>query len=188
MKAITKSQKSAKQDVLYTPPAVAKTMVELCKLRKDDSVLDPSRGNGVFFNLFPEFVRKDWCEITEGRDFFECEDHFDWVIGNPPYSCWDDWLEKTCLIATNFCYLFSFLNFTPTRLNKIYEKGFGLTKVHVVKVDWWFSQSIIAVFEKGKESIVSVEPNTIQCEYCGKRCGRGRRGASYNECLSVPKT
>eukprot|EP00732_Lithocolla_globosa_P004261 Lithocolla_globosa_v1_NODE_3842_length_1558_cov_16.637326.p1 type:complete len:191 gc:universal NODE_3842_length_1558_cov_16.637326:121-693(+) len=181
MNAIANSQKKAKHDLIFTPPSVAQLMIDMCSLRDGQTVLDPCRGDGAFYNLFPSNVQKEWFEIAEEKDFFDCKEHFDWIVGNPPYSMWDKWLEHTMAITDNFCYLFSFLNFTPNRLKKIYGKGFGLTKLHIVKVDWWFSQSIIAVFEKGKPSIVSVEHKTVQCE-CGKRCGRGRNGTSYNVC------
>eukprot|EP00732_Lithocolla_globosa_P001561 Lithocolla_globosa_v1_NODE_799_length_3265_cov_5.501246.p3 type:complete len:121 gc:universal NODE_799_length_3265_cov_5.501246:1649-2011(+) len=106
---------------------------------------------------------------------------FDWIIGNPPYSIWDKWIDKTIQLTNNFCYIFSFMNFTEKRIDRIQKAGFGLTKMHILKVDWWMSQSIIAVFERGKPSIISVSPVTVRCE-CGKRCKRGREGQSMNYC------
>lgn len=47
--------------------------------------LDPCRGDGVFFDRLPVNGR-EWCEITEGRDFLAWRGAYDWVIGNPPYS------------------------------------------------------------------------------------------------------
>ena len=186
MKKRLQTQVQNKSDILYTPKSIAINMIDMCELRENEYVLDPSKGGGVFYDNYPEYVKKEWCEIAEGKNFFDCVNKFDWVIGNPPYSMWDKWLEHTMAITENFCYIFGFMNFTPTRIHKIQEKGFVLTKLHLVKVDWWMSQSIICVFQKkcNKEIIFSVEEKTVQC-HCGRRCGRGRNGRSYNECVTL---
>ena len=186
MNNIHNSQRHNKIDNIHTPPSVAKLMIGKTPIQPGDSVLDPSRGtNSIFYDNFPENVHKEWCEIAQGRDFFEYNTPVDWIIGNPPYSMWDKWIEHTCNIATKgFCYIFNFQNFTPKRLNYIVEKGFGLTKIHLLRIDWYISQSILAVFQRGKKSIISIEPNTVHCEWCGKRCGRNRAGKNANLCYA----
>jgi hypothetical protein len=146
--------------------------------------LDPCRGEGAFFDLFPPFVKREWCEVTENKDFFDYIKHVDCIVGNPPFSIWNKWLKHTMTLTDKFCYLFSFMNFTPTRLNEIHEKGFKLTQFHLVKVDYWFSQSILALFirDTNVKSIISVEEKTIPCHVCGTRCGRGRGTQSSNVC------
>lgn len=169
-------------DKIYTPKPIALKMIEMCDLNKNDYVLDPSYGEGVFFNNFPEFVKKDFCEIEQGKDFFECNTRYTAVIGNPPYSLWDKWLEHTMKLTDKFCYLFGVLNFTDKRVNKILKNGFGITKIHLLKVSWWFGHQFLIVFEKNKKSILSVEEAIINCDICNKRCLRGLKGNSMNEC------
>jgi hypothetical protein len=166
-------------DVFYTPLPVVKIMVDMCDIQPDMKVLDPCKGTGNFYNNLP-ICDKDWCEITEGKDFFDYDERVDLIIGNPPYSLWSDWLDHTTELTDKFCYIFGMMNFTDYRLKQIEEKGYGLTKLHIVKIDWWFSQSIIAVFEKGQKSIITTSPR-VKCE-CGVRCNRGTAGYSANEC------
>ena len=166
-------------DVFFTPLPVVEVMVGLCDITPKMKVLDPCKATGNFYNNLPE-CKKDWCEITEGKDFFDYNERVDLVIGNPPYSLWSEWLNHTTEITDKFCYIFGMMNFTDFRLRQIEEKGFGLTKMHILKVDWWFSHSVIAVFEKNKPSIITTSPR-VNCE-CGVRCNRGRGGHSPNEC------
>ena len=184
MNKIHASQTKNKNDNIHTPPYVALKMIELTPIKHRDSVLDPCCGsNKIFYENFSDNVHKEWCEVSEGRNFFDHRDSVDWCIGNPPYSLWDKWIEHTCdIVEKGFTYIFNFQNFTPKRINYILDRGFGLTKIHLLRIDWYVNNSIMAVFERGKESIISVEEKTVQCESCGKRCGRGRNGNSYNIC------
>jgi len=166
----TKEYKETPNDVIYTPKPVAKIMIDMCEIKPTDKVLDPSRGKGVFFNNLPE-CQKDWCEITDGKNFFDFNERVDLVIGNPPYSIWSDWIEHTMNITDKFCYIFGSMNFTDDRLRNIIDQGFGVTKFHLLKIDWWFSPSYIIVFERGKPSIISVSETRIKCPLCNRRCG-----------------
>lgn len=66
-------------------------------------VLEPCKGAGVFMDLLPD--GSDWCEIAEGKDFFEWTDPVDWVISNPPYSMTRQWFRHSYSIARNLVYL-----------------------------------------------------------------------------------
>ena len=82
------NSRNTPNDAIYTPLPVVKMMIEMCDIGKNDKVLDPSYGGGVFYNNLPE-CKKDYCEISMGRDFFDCNDKFDLIIGNPPFSLWN---------------------------------------------------------------------------------------------------
>ena len=149
----------------------------------DMSVLDPCRGAGVFYNNLPK-CKKDWCEITEGRDFFEYKEKVDLVISNPPFSMWNKWLDHTCEITDRFCYLIGAMNLTDHRIRELHKNGFGITAIRWVRVDWWFSHSLIILVERNKPSVITVSDVIHVCE-CGKRCGRGRNGNSPNICYPI---
>jgi len=177
-----KSRKVA-NDRIYTPEKVAKMMIKMCEIEKDDKVLDPSRGGGVFYNNFPE-CDKDWCEIDEGIDFFKYNKEVNIIVGNPPYSLWSKWLKKTVeLNPKKICYIFNISNLTPFRVDNLINAGYGIKKFILLKVDWWFSSSFLVLFEKGykSENIINIR-DRIMCEKCGKRCGRGSKGKSFNKC------
>lgn len=56
----------------------------------------------------------EYCEISEGRDFFDFKDKVDWIIGNPPYSIFLEFLQHSFKIADNVSFL------VPT--NKIFQR------------------------------------------------------------------
>lgn len=178
-------------DLVYTPSKVAKLMIGLCDIKPDDKVLDPCKGAGVFLDNLPE-CNKSYCEITEGIDFFDADDKYDLIIGNPPYSLWTKWLEHTVkLNPKKICYIFGLLNLTPARLGILHEAGYIITKLHICKVAWWFSPSFIVLFEKGnkEDTNITYSRHNFNCEICGQNnhiCNRGKtvRGRKYglNEC------
>tara|TARA_Y100000389_G_scaffold202052_1_gene246357 strand:- start:171 stop:749 length:579 start_codon:yes stop_codon:yes gene_type:complete len=177
-------QRKTANDKIYTPKTVALKMIDMCDLKEDDTVLDPSYGGGVFYDNLPEYVNKEWCEIEKGKDFFEYDKKVDCIIGNPPYSLWNKWLEHTMKLTDKFCYIFGILNLTDKRVRKIIDNGYGITKMHLLYVDWWFGPSYLVVFQKNKPSIMSVEPNRVLCDICNRRCKRGLNGNNPNECTN----
>ena len=176
-------------DRIYTPKNLAIDMIKYCDIKPTDNVLDPSFGGGVFYNNLPE-CNKDWCEIDKGRDFFEYTKgkKYDLVIGNPPYSLWNKWIKQTIEITDKFCYVFGVFNLTIVRLQKLHDAGFRITKLCLVQVKWWFSNSFIVIFEKNKKSIIDFNKR-YYCDVCNKVCKRGRtiKGVkqSFNICTNI---
>lgn len=87
-------------DAVLTPRAVAADMVRHFPLA--GRVLDPCRGDGAFYELLSG---AEYCELQEGLDFFEYTRRVDWIIGNPPYSVYSEWLAHSMEIADNIVYL-----------------------------------------------------------------------------------
>ena len=98
-------------DVVYTPRYVSKHIIE--HLNPTGLCLDPCRGDGAFFDFLPRSSR-DYCEITEGSDFFEYKEEVDWVIGNPPYSDFEHFLRHSFDIARDVSFI------VPT--NKVFQR------------------------------------------------------------------
>jgi hypothetical protein len=97
-----------KNDKCYTPLPIAKQIIDLFPLY--GKVLDPFKGKGAFYDQIPDYknmdyIKRDWCEIDEGRDFFDYTKKVDWIISNPPYSILDEVLEHSFEIADNVVYL-----------------------------------------------------------------------------------
>ena len=171
------NKKTTKNDVIHTPRKIALKMIEMCDIKEGERVLDPCAGsNKIFYNNLPTQSINDYCEITEGTDFFDYNKPVDVICGNPPYSLWNAWLDKTIDLQPNrFCYVFGQLNFTTVRLNKIIARGYGMTSMHIFKSTFWFGDSFAILFEKDvviSKCLISIEPATINCDDCGKRCKR----------------
>lgn len=101
-------------DTVFTPRWAAKDMVE--HFRPSGKILEPCKGGGVFLEFLPG---AEWCEIAEGRDFFEWKTPVDWVISNPPYSMTREWFKHSYKIAENLLYL--------VPLRNVFS-GFGFVK------------------------------------------------------------
>ncbi len=179
---ISNSMKRNKNDIYYTPLPVAIKMINMCDIQPYMKVLDPSYGQGVFYNNLP-ICKKSFCEIEMNKDFFNETERYDLIIGNPPYSLWSKWLEHTMKLTDKFCYIFGVMNLTSPRLKQIIDNGYGITKIHLVAIEWWFSASYLIICEKNKPSIISVEPKRIYCDICNQsKCKRGKNGNCVNLC------
>lgn len=69
-------------DRVMTPAWVAHDLVRF--FAPHGVTLEPCRGDGAIYDALPE--QREWCEITEGRDFFDWTTRVDWIVTNPPYS------------------------------------------------------------------------------------------------------
>ena len=171
IKSIANRKKA--NDRFYTPKKIVDIMLKMCDIKETDKVLDPCIGEGAFYNNLPK-CEKYWCEIDKGKDFFEWNKKVDLMIGNPPYSMWNKWLDHTIKYCDKFCYVFGIMNLTNHRIKRLEEEGFFITKIHVCKVSYWLSNSMLVLFEKNKKPIITATKHEIKCEKCGKRCGRGQ--------------
>lgn len=97
-------------DIVYTPDYVAKNIIET--LHPNGICLDPCKGDGAFYKYMP--IGSDYCEIREGKDFFSYNKKVDWIIGNPPYSIFEEFLKKSFEISNNVSFL------VPT--NKVFQR------------------------------------------------------------------
>jgi hypothetical protein len=89
-----------RKDVVYTPDWVARDMVEYFK--PSGRILEPCAGDGAFLKYLPN---ADWCEIEMGRDFYAIKEHYDWMVGNPPYRLIKEWLCHSFNYSDNVLYL-----------------------------------------------------------------------------------
>ena len=140
-------------DVFSTPSGLVRELLALTPCSLAQTVLDPFKGDGAFFNAF-DHAGREWCEITEGRDFFEWTSNVDWVISNPPFSKLSPIITHTLSIAQEgFAYIMPTYSMTYRRLKEIEDAGFHMTSMVVFKnpKEWKIGfQMVYVVFERSR--------------------------------------
>lgn len=118
-------------DKIYTPVETAKTIIG--KFELYGKVLDPFKGGGAFYDNLPEGIEKDWCEIDFGKDFFDYNQHVDWIISNPPYSIFGAVIAHSIEIADNIVYLIPLNKLTSSfsRVKEIQAYG-GIPYIYLL--------------------------------------------------------
>ncbi len=129
-------------DDVQTPAALCRCLVH--HFRPGGTVLEPCRGEGNFFReliVCPGVAEVLWCEIKEGRDFYQYGGRVDWVLTNPPWSHLSEtkakregritFLEKSLQVAGNVVFLIT-LNHAlglKARYRLLDRYGFGIREV-----------------------------------------------------------
>ena len=90
-----------RNDVVMTPEYITKQLVE--HFRPEGIILEPCKGEGAFMKYLPEDTK--WCEITEGKDFFQFNEKVDWIITNPPYSKMRKFIQHSMEVSDNIVFL-----------------------------------------------------------------------------------
>jgi hypothetical protein len=108
------------EDVVLTPDAIAGDII--AHFKPTGRILDPCRGDGAFWKQMPG---AEWCESRQGRDFFAWYEPVDWIVSNPPYSIFADWLEHSLKIANDIVYLIPLAKVfsAEKRIRDIYRVG-----------------------------------------------------------------
>lgn len=125
-------------DVVQTPPALARLLVHHFKPR--GTVLEPCRGDGNIHRLLPK--GSPWCEIKEGRDFYQWNERVDWILTNPPWSEIRNFLRHGMRVADHIVFLMTINHiWTKARLRDLDESGFGLKEIALLDMPASFPQS-----------------------------------------------
>ena len=144
-----------KKDVVYTPNHIAKILIENYLndiVEEGDTILDPCKGNGAFYDNYPKKCKKLYCEISEGKDFYEFNEPIDHICSNPPYSHFTKFVEHSKKIAKkSISFLINNFNLTPVRVKFMEEDGWYITKIHLFDLKKWFGRQNYIVWEKRKE-------------------------------------
>lgn len=149
VKLTTIQNRENPNDIFYTPIDICKKAIEMVDNKPEYVWFDPWKGGGNFFNNFPQENAKLWCEIQEGRDFFEFNEKVDVICSNPPFSKINKCLEKCVeLSPKHIILILGCINVTPKRLKYLIDNGYTLKNLHFFKVRGWFSISYILHFEK----------------------------------------
>ena len=115
-------------DIILTPDDVARDVVNY--FRPTGRVLDPCKGDGAFLKHMPG---AEWCEIREGADFYNWRERVDWIVSNPPYSIFSDFLRHSFTVADNIVYLIPVNKvFNSDRMMREVWAWGGIPKVYVI--------------------------------------------------------
>ena len=135
-------------DVVMTPRHLAKRIVN--HFKPFGKVLEPCAGGGSFVDALQEYsgghephgIDIDWCEITQGRNFFNCAAPANWIITNPPWSQIRPFLQHGMKLADNIVFLMTVNHvWTKARIRDIGQTGFGIKEICLVEMPKDFPQS-----------------------------------------------
>jgi hypothetical protein len=98
-----------KDDFYYleqTPVDLAKDLIKQTPFDNADTVYEPFKGEGAFYDHFPETTFKVYTEIEEGIDYKNYSQPYDWVVTNPPFRIHDEKKNKLVNSFPHFRVLF----------------------------------------------------------------------------------
>lgn len=116
-------------DVVFTPDWLAKQICEMFKISGD--VLEPCKGEGAFLKYLPS--NTEWCEIADGKNFYDYTKKVDWIVTNPPYSDYNRFLEHAFSLADNIVLLVPVAKMFKSMgtLSAIFDYG-GFVSIHTL--------------------------------------------------------
>ena len=121
--------KATASDTVQTPVEIAGMIVSY--FSPVGLTLEPCRGAGNIYKELPE--PKDWCEIMEGKDFFDYHRKVDWIVTNPPFSIYDRFLSHCFEIADNVVLLVPIAKaFKSMRIEKLVDEYGGLKTIWLI--------------------------------------------------------
>ena len=152
----------------YTPKEITKELIKDIDFVDNETVLETCRGGGAFYDILPDNIVKDWCEIDMGRDFFEYNNKVDISIANPPYRIEIDgerknaiikWMDHQFSITNKECwYLLNgkcWSSITPIRLKKWKLLGWNMCFMRILNIKKWYGRYYWVCFSKSKPSIIN---------------------------------
>ncbi len=132
--------KKTTEDVVYTPDNIAELTLDLVKshIKKTDKILEPCIWGGAFYGILTRSYKNiDWCEIEKWKDFFEYTNKVDWIITNPPYSIYEDFLYHSMEITDNIVFLVPLSKaFTSLRRIKHLYNWWWFKKIWILPYTW----------------------------------------------------
>jgi hypothetical protein len=142
-----------------TPESLCKVIIARMNWSRGELVMEPARGLGNFYDNLPPYVIKYWCEIEDGRDFFQCETVVDTIITNAPYkdrasgrNLVIPFLEHSFRLAQRrvifLVNLQTFNSMNPNRLRRWDEMGWAWSKLSIYSPKKWWGRYYLT-FEKG---------------------------------------
>lgn len=155
------------KDELYyleqTPKELAIDLIKQTPFDNADTVYEPFKGEGAFFDNFPENTFKVFTEIEQGLDYKNYSQPYDWVVTNPPFRIHDEKKNKLINSFPHFLEYFSkrarkgmaFLvndkclsTLTSKRLLELQNDGWYIQKLVVCAIKKWRGRYFYIIFQK----------------------------------------
>ena len=145
-----KIRKYKNSDNKQTSIKLAKQIVDYFK--PTGKILEPCKGIGNIYNELPKGSL--WCEIKKGRDFFKFNEKVDWIITNPPWILYSEFLEHSYELANNIVFIASFHYIgTKKRFKLMKENNFWLKEILLIETpkEWggWGFQLVAFYYKRG---------------------------------------
>ena len=145
-----------------TPVALAQALIPRIPLEPNDTLYEAFKGEGSFYDNFPEGHPKDWSEITQGRDYKDYSGEYDWVITNPPFrletgtgrvnSIWlllDYFSQRAKKGIAFLCNDNLPSTLTPRRIAILEARGFAIESLTICNVKQWRGRYFFIILRKG---------------------------------------
>lgn len=156
----------------YTPKDIANELIKDISFNENDETLEPCKGRtNNFYDLIPG--NKEWCEIDEGRDFFNYDfkgKTFSKIITNPPYrtnhakaedrkNIFMTFIFKCLEYCEGECWLLlnhkMFNGLTPIRLGKMKDMGFEVSFLRILNIKCWYGRYYWICLKKNHRGILT---------------------------------
>jgi len=159
----------ANKELMFTPEDTARKIMDwvIPQIPQGDSVLEPFKGNGVFYDKIPSSNTKFYCEIDDGVDFFDYDKKHDWAISNPPFrvnhngevlNAFIPIINRTMeLCNKGFFYLINhklWSSLTVKRLREWSENGWVVSAIKIIEIKKWYGRYYMIKFEKNGKSLI----------------------------------
>lgn len=132
----TKDQMKKADNDVQTPADLAKQIIGYYKDVLYGTILEPCAGDGNFFNQFPNKKTSKAMDIRTGTDFLRAIQegkvkHFDWIITNPPWNKFKDFLAASFSVADNVIFLVPLNKMLglKTTIRMIVEHDFNIVNI-----------------------------------------------------------
>lgn len=120
-------------DRIYTPDPLAVAIA--AALQPSGRLLEPCEGKGAFTRALRPYGEVLTLEWDRGDAFTLWQERVDWVITNPPWSRFSEFLLHAMEVADHVCLLATVNHFwTKYRVRTIASAGFGYQAL--LLIDW----------------------------------------------------
>ncbi len=162
-----KDDKLAKQvekdnNIVMTNPTMAIDLIATIPFVDNDTVLEPCKGTGSFYNNFPNNTNNIYCEINEGKNYLEFNEMVDYTISNPPFApnklFWSFQCKAMDTTRKGIYWLINMASlnaFTPKRLDEMADKGWYINSFHIVNDKRWFGRYVWIKISKENTNVMT---------------------------------
>jgi hypothetical protein len=145
-----------------TPVPLAVELMKHIEVEEKDTLFEPFKGEGAFYNAFPSNTINIFTEKEEGSDYRDYDDlTFDWVISNPPFRLEEGGKRENAFfkildyfagkvnkgiafLGNDYC----LATLTPKRLKVLNDKGLYIHNIVVCNVKAWRGRYFFIIFKK----------------------------------------